>query len=457
MDDLMQVRRKIFISHKSVDRDLATRFKDELVRLGFKDDDVFVAEEILPGEELNKEILDALVGSHTMLLLYTDPSHDWDWCLFECGCFAAKRVTAAGDRYQLICLNSGNARLAPLQMWQDVSSQDAFEDLLAKYCAGDAHYVGVNPELVTRRVHRQAAEDLWTAFRQRVPSVPQEWAETLKRRRLLIYITAEAMKEIEQGGGIPPDAEIEVSDGALDIFYRAQGKQRWDQFQGILDDEQKAWAHSLSIVLRMLNSKRTQSPMLPLVRGAVLIDNQVVRYRPAVVQRDELSGASLRFHIEFVRSPEASAVTLNDRADSLYHWLVLARNFREGVLRVYEGRFEEIGTYEGAVALMKQFASEIELVHLEMESRGLNMDHDLKEVFQPAVKLLVEDLERRWKVWLDDLTERMATFARKQGELSGDDRSVLKGAMQTVFHLNELFCAMAAGAYQGMRLTTQEI
>jgi ABC-type phosphate transport system auxiliary subunit len=109
---------------------------------------------------------------------------------------------------------------------------------------------------------------------------------------------------------------------------------------------------------------------------------------------------------------------------------------------------------------MKQPESEIELVHLEMESRGLNMDHDLKEVFQPAVKILVEDLERRWNVCmddLDDLKDRQANFARKQGELSGDDRNVLKGAMQTVFHLNELFCSMTAGAYQGMRLTTRDI
>jgi hypothetical protein len=181
------------------------------------------------------------LGSHTLLLLYTDASHDWNWCLFECGCFAVKRVTAKVDRYQLICLNSGNARPAPLHMWQDVSSQDVFENLLAQYCAGDAHYVGVNPDTVNRGVHRQTAQNLWTAFRQSVPSAPQEWAETLERRRLLIYITAEAMKDTEEGAGIPNDVDVEVSDGALDIFHKAQGKQRWEQFQEILDDEQKAW------------------------------------------------------------------------------------------------------------------------------------------------------------------------------------------------------------------------
>ncbi len=99
---------------------------------------------------------------------------------------AAKRVTAKVDRYQLICLNSGNARPAPLHMWQDVSSQDVLENLLAHYCAGAAHDMGVNPDTVNRGGHRQTAQTLWTAFRQRVPSAPQEWAKTLKRRRLLI-------------------------------------------------------------------------------------------------------------------------------------------------------------------------------------------------------------------------------------------------------------------------------
>ena|SRR5882724_2128580 len=214
---------------------------------------------------------------------------------------------------------------------------------------------------------------------------------------------------------------------------------------------------SLSIVLRMLNSKRTQSPILPLVLGRVAIDGQLIRYRPAVVQRDELSGSSLRFHIEFVRSPEASAVTPDGRADGLYHWLVLARNFREGVLRVYDDRFQHIDTYEEAVTLMKQFEAEIELVHLEMESRKLDMDQTLKMIFQPAVRMLVEDLEERWAMWRKGLTDRLTNCATRRGSLSDDDRSILSGAMTTVFHLDELFCAVTAGAYQGMRLTTQDI
>jgi hypothetical protein len=377
--------------------------------------------------------------------------------LFECGFFAAKRVTDESQKYQLICVNSGNARPAPLQMWQDVSSRDALGDVLRQYCEGDGHFEEVNPDAARLRVYDKTAQELWNEFVQRKPAAtPPQWAETLKRRRLMIYITTDAMKSIEQGADIPPDADVEVSEGAIkDIFPNAQATQRWEQFQECLDDRQKAWTRSLSIVLRMLNSKRTQSPILPLVRGAILVEDQVVRYRPAVVQRDELSGSSLRFHIEFMRSLDALAMTPGDRADGLYHWLVLGRNFREGVLRVYEDRFERAKTYEDALEQMKQFEAEIALTRLEMESRGLDIDQALMEVFQPAVKVLIEDLEHRWDAWMSALKERQASFARRRGPLSDDDHSALTGAITTVLYLNELFCAVTAGAYQGMRMTTR--
>jgi len=64
MEAITKERRMIFMSHKSTDRDLAIRFKDELVSLGFKDAEVFLAEEIPPGEEWSREILEALVSSH---------------------------------------------------------------------------------------------------------------------------------------------------------------------------------------------------------------------------------------------------------------------------------------------------------------------------------------------------------------------------------------------------------
>jgi hypothetical protein len=197
--EAMVKRRKIFISHKSIDHDLAIRFKDELVGLGLKDHEVFLAEEIHPGAEWSADILKALSDSHTLLLLYTDPSHDWDWCLFECGFFAGKQVTDE-KRYQLICVNSGNARTAPLQMWQDVSSRDALEGVLKQYCEGDEYFKGVNPDAARRGVSDKTAQELWNEFLQRKPATtPSQWAETLKRRRLMIYITTDAMKTNDVG------------------------------------------------------------------------------------------------------------------------------------------------------------------------------------------------------------------------------------------------------------------
>jgi hypothetical protein len=64
---------------------------------------------------------------------------------------------------------------------------------------------------------------------------------------------------------------------------------------------------------------------------------------------------------------------------------------------------------------MQQFAAEIELASLEMESRGLDINQALKEIFQPAVRVLIEDLEQRWTAWMDALKERQANFAKKRG------------------------------------------
>ncbi|HEX5243543.1 MAG TPA: toll/interleukin-1 receptor domain-containing protein, partial [Tepidisphaeraceae bacterium] len=88
-------RLRLFISHKSADRDLAKKFKDRLVILGFRDSEVYLAEEIQPGDSWHDDIMKALRESHALIFLYTDPSHDWDWCLFECGFFAGSKTEPA--------------------------------------------------------------------------------------------------------------------------------------------------------------------------------------------------------------------------------------------------------------------------------------------------------------------------------------------------------------------------
>lgn len=53
-------RLHIFVSHKSSDKELAETFKTRLIGLGFRDDEIYLAEEIQPGSSWRDDIVKAL-------------------------------------------------------------------------------------------------------------------------------------------------------------------------------------------------------------------------------------------------------------------------------------------------------------------------------------------------------------------------------------------------------------
>ena len=57
----------------------------------FGRDEIFLAEEIEKGDNLEGEAIDKALGeAKCFLLLYNDPQLDWSWCFYEAGAFAKK-------------------------------------------------------------------------------------------------------------------------------------------------------------------------------------------------------------------------------------------------------------------------------------------------------------------------------------------------------------------------------
>ena len=88
------------------------------------------------------QIWDNLKKADWLLLLYTDPSEEWDWCLFEAGFFAGCTTEKEG---RLVCLHTTDVPPPmPLQGWQSVSitEEDKMENFLKDL------YTGINQELI---------------------------------------------------------------------------------------------------------------------------------------------------------------------------------------------------------------------------------------------------------------------------------------------------------------------
>jgi len=82
---------KIFLSHKADrDREAAREIKAALEDAGEGDVCVFLSSDIPASAEWLKEIQIALNSSQMMILLYTDPIENWDWCLWESGYFGSR-------------------------------------------------------------------------------------------------------------------------------------------------------------------------------------------------------------------------------------------------------------------------------------------------------------------------------------------------------------------------------
>ena len=128
----------VFISHKHEDHALAVEVKkalEGLVRQNLVE--CFVSGiDITAGMDWRREIRSVLARSHVLLLLYTAPSKNWDWCLYETGLYTSFDKAAKNEVSSVVCLfNPGQASPSAIADLQGVPAEtDKVRDFLNVFC-----------------------------------------------------------------------------------------------------------------------------------------------------------------------------------------------------------------------------------------------------------------------------------------------------------------------------------
>ena len=124
----------VFISHKHEDHALALAVKEAIQGLNKDLIDCFVSGvDITAGADWRREIRSALARSHILLLLFTAPSKNWDWCLFETGLYT--RFDRSEIRSVICLFNPVDASPSPLADLQGVpANADKVRALLDSLC-----------------------------------------------------------------------------------------------------------------------------------------------------------------------------------------------------------------------------------------------------------------------------------------------------------------------------------
>jgi hypothetical protein len=125
----------VFISHKHDDHALAVEVKKAMEGLSPGLIECFVSGiDITAGMDWRREIRSVLARSHLLVLLFTAPSNNWDWCLYETGLYTRFDRT---EVVSVVCMfNPGQVSPGPLADLQGVPADTdrvrAFLDLFCR-------------------------------------------------------------------------------------------------------------------------------------------------------------------------------------------------------------------------------------------------------------------------------------------------------------------------------------
>jgi len=409
----------IFISHKHDDHALAMAVRDALHRLGRGHIECFVSGvDIAAGADWNRQIKSRLAQSHLLILLFTSPSENWDWCLYEAGLFTRFDVD---DVSAIVCLfNPETGSPRPLANLQGVAAQTAsVEKFLGElcretWCISDDWRRGALAADVDDGLVASAASEIVAAFPRASFAERSHYA----CHRVVLDLTA--VDEI--GEIIPESARVVEGDGAtsgftLSLFNRADGRRAlcWRDLLDAVDGVDAAWRHQLdrrfaaalneelftpiSATLRAWNQgrrhQRVFKPVLYRIVRAPVADERETRGRPT--------------EVTIVFDPLLEPTALGSSAFNLVR---LNARFK---VEVFD---EFVGTVHGRAAdgidVFADIREALGAVYEDADRFGLFEDRELRRVYGDAFE--TGDVAAKGRAWEDGLDRLDAALGSRDAD-----------------------------------------
>ena len=319
----------IFVSHKHDDRLAAMHIKSRFEELGGDRLDVYVSELIPTGEQWDPKIHQWLKESDWLLLLYTGPGVEWDWCLYETGFFAGSHET---NTKRLVCLHREGVELpGPLKGWEAATEENC-EGLLDEIFRKTS-YPGGKPlnSRVADQTLKGLAREIMDGFTDKPkPTVFTPYVELLVEDR--------HKRELLSTRKLPGDIAVTLDGKAREIFgvadtVRGQTVCWADIAAGLERTRQKGWIRGLSDSVRRLCEKQSVSTTFPVVYSVT--DGAKRRWRP-ILYSAQVGGSAQALRIVLSEIlPEDDPRPSDPRLDHCTVLMTMSRMIRFGIIDKY--------------------------------------------------------------------------------------------------------------------------
>ncbi len=427
----------IFISHKHEDELAASGIKDILKNFDDENSEklkFFLSEEIPGGANWYQWIKSRLVESNLLLLLFTDVTKSWDWCLYEAGLF--DRLDDNHHR-RVICLHSSTA--TPPDPLQHLQAFPALPGKLRTFVE----------QLFVKTDLTQLEEPIapWLAKApEQVEGAAQEIASLIDRKPVqtnyfsrYVFIHVKEPEKIQRGE-IPGDAPIISNGKTLELFDRAPTEGlTWDKLEAnARASEDDRWVDELAEAVYVASKGN-----LPKAAHGLFYSQRGEKvYRPSLYRVDELADGSMIFKVLFEEDISWRLDDVPKYHAALLTSLVMATRFKYELLEKYRGELEGLAGEE-ADSAFGSIRKTIRNIESEAAARGLMDQKSLVKVFKKHDQEKIRGMYKQWDV------VRSAVLTA----LDDHDAAALEGQLEALSSMNHEYLTLASERYHHIMAT----
>jgi hypothetical protein len=376
---------QIFISHKSKDFEKASAVERAL-RM-FTDEVQFnIAQNIPGGGDWSKWIKEKLSTSDILLLLYTDPTEEWDWCLYEAGLFTP---LDSDDYRRVICIYAQDSEPPrPLGLLQGVRATKAeIRKLLRTLLMTNEltpHRPPLRPGLEEDSLEAPAAE------------IARLFSPTVRRAvdlipRLSVRVPHAASFEYD----LPADANVELKAKAGEIVANLLLESTtWGALRAAVPRQEGTfWLDELARAARVVAQGQKPAPISSTFRAAT--GGQI--YRPVLLSVETKGDQPLLFSVGLVPEYAPETDFIGDESGRVFHLIRIATRFRWEILEPFMRRAQRLRDDEDRQIFCKRLKESILLIEAESERAGyLEQDNVIRAFEEPEDIDLIEGLYEQW-------------------------------------------------------------
>lgn len=411
---------RVFISHKDEDQQIASAVSTAMGNFTGDLQFFISGENIAEGEQWHERLREELRVSDMLLLLFTEPTRNWDWCLYEVGLF--QRLE--GDEAEpVVCLYSPDAEPpSPLAGLQGVRAT----------VADVSQFIGrlIRTTEITKRDAPLNATVSDEAIQQAAGNICDLFAGNIHSYYACHRLYLELPPDIGECDGIPAQSVVRQVDDASDtlraLFGRLAGAEAW-RWGDLVEAHLTAGSRWIDEINRSFTDACNRRVSMPTTHTFRSPDGASI-FRPELYRLDKKGSTPVAAVLVFTEETAPAKV-----GGPVFNRLRIAERYKEEVFDPLEAAGDTISPER-----LTELASAYELIREEAATHNVFENETLRSSF-PDLEMQAE------LVAIGD--EWRAAAAALQAAVEDGDNTRTRSGLLAINDLNDRYRAIVATRY----------